>query len=212
MRETKFSVNAVVLIAIIFSAISFFFTIRLTRISDPTAINDFHPIEGTDRLAVRYSTMDPNGIYQGDQVTGVLKLKGTYGFDWGAAVEGNYIYINEYANSELGIMTSNLVRVDMTTFEKKIVARDTILRGRYASGELVCLRGYLMPSSFPDTNSLAKLYSITSEHLVADGESALVTFIDPVSGEIVYSVRDSNALSDDFESRYLSSTLEEVKK
>lgn len=120
----------------------------------------------------------------------MLKLKGTFGFDWGAAVEGNYLYLNEYANSELGTRTCNLVRVDMTTFEKTIVAKDAILRGRCASGELVCLRGYIMPASCPATNSLAKLYSVASEHLKADGRSALVTFIDPVDGNIIYSVRD----------------------
>ena len=78
MQENKFTANALVLVVIVFSAILFLFSIKVVDLSQHAAVNDFYPIEGTD-LAVKYSSLSPNGLYQGGQTTGVLKLEGTFG-------------------------------------------------------------------------------------------------------------------------------------
>ncbi len=210
MRETKFSMNALVLVVIIFSAITFFVSIRLVDLADRRAVNEFYPVEGTD-VAVRYSNLYPNGIYKGDRVNGVLKVPGDFGHDWGAAAIGDQLYVNEHTRSDMGMVICHVVRVDLNTFEKEVLWRDTMLRGRCASGELVCLKGFLMPSNFPKTNSLCRLYSESSEDIRPESEGGVVMFVDGESGEILYSVRDDEAQTDVFERRYLERTLEEVR-
>lgn len=207
--DTKFTTNAFVLVVAIFSAILFFFSIKVVDLSHHEVANDYYPIEGTD-LAVRYSNLKPNGLYRGSQTTGTLVLEGTFGYDWGATAEGNSLYLNEYTSTDVGVMLCQLVRVDLTTCEKDVLRRDTILRGRCASGELVCLGGYLMPADFPATNPLCRLYALSSPELRPEGSSAVVLFLDPDSGDVLYSVRDDEALTDVFDSRYLNRTLQEV--
>ncbi|MBQ6117267.1 MAG: hypothetical protein IJL08_08105 [Oscillospiraceae bacterium] len=210
MRETKFSMNALVLVVIIFSAITFFVSIRLVDLADRRAVNEFYPVEGTD-VAVRYSNLYPNGIYEGDRVNGELKVPGDFGHDWGAAAIGDQLYVNEHTRTDMGMIICQVVRVDLNTFEKEVLWRDTMLRGRCASGELVCLKGFLMPSNFPKTNSLCRLYSESSEDIRPESEGGVVMFVDGESGEILYSVRDDEAQTDVFERRYLERTLEEVR-
>lgn len=210
MRETKFSMNALVLVVIIFSAITFFVSIRLVDLADRRAVNEFYPVEGTD-VAVRYSNLYPNGIYEGDRVNGELKVPGDFGHDWGAAAIGDQLYVNEHTRTDMGMIICQVVRVDLNTFEKEVLWRDTMLRGRCASGELVCLKGFLMPSNFPKTNSLCRLYSESSEDIRTESEGGVVMFVDGESGEILYSVRDDEAQTDVFERRYLERTLEEVR-
>lgn len=210
MRETKFTMNALVLVVIIFSAITFLFTIKMVDMADLSAINEFYPVEGTD-VAVRYSTAYPNGIYKGDRTNGTLKVEGDFGQDWGVAVVGNSIIINEYTQTALGMMHCQLVQVDLNTFKKTVLYRDAMLQGKCASGELVCVKGFLMPSNFPKTNALCRLYALSSEDIRLEGDGATVLFLDPDTGEAVYSVRDDEALTDVMETRYLSRTLEEVK-
>jgi len=207
--DTKFTTNALVLVVAIFSAILFLFSIKVVDLSDRTAVNDYYPIEGTD-LAVRYSSLSPNGLYQGGQTTGTLVLEGTFGHDWGAAVEGNSLYLNEYTSTDVGVMLCQLVRLDLTTHEKELLRRDTILRGRCASGELVCLGGYLIPVDFPATNSLCRLYAMSSPEIRPEEAGAVVLYLSPDTGEVLWSVRDDRAQEDDFESRYLQRTLQEV--
>ena len=48
MGNAKFTMNSLVIIAIIFSAILFFFTIAMVDMANPYAQNEFYPIEGTD--------------------------------------------------------------------------------------------------------------------------------------------------------------------
>lgn len=198
------------IVVLFFAVFSLFFTVNLVSMADQLAVNEFNPIEGTDQVSVIYSNLRPNGLYVGDRVNGKLKLKGYFGFDWGAYAEGSTLYINEYTNTELGMMLCKLVRVDLDTFEKEVVFSDAILRGRCASGELVVIRGFLMPSCRPATNALCKLYSFVSDSIELDGDRATVLFLDPATGEVVYSVKDPNALSDGFEARYIDRTLEEV--
>jgi hypothetical protein len=209
MSDTKFTANALLLVVAVFSAILFFFSIRVVDVSQHEAVNDYYPIEGTD-LGVRYSNLKPHGLYRGGSANGVLVLEGDFGYDWGAAAEGESLYLNEYTSTDVGVMLCRLVRVDLTTDTKEILLRDTILRGRCASGELVCLGGYLMPADFPATNPLCRLYAMSSPSIRAEGAGATVLFLDPKTGETVWSVRDEEALTDVFESRYLDRTLQEV--
>ena len=207
--DTKFTANALVLVVAVFSALILLVSIKMVDMSQHEVSNEFYPIEGTD-LSVRYSNLKPNGLYRGGQTTGELVLEGTFGHDWGAAAEGNTLYINEFTSTDVGVMLCQLVRLDLTTGEKEILLRDTILRGRCASGELVCLGGYLMPADFPATNSLCRLYAMSSPSIRPEGDSALVLFLDPATGAILWSQRDDEALTDVFESRYLARTLREV--
>ena len=87
-----------------------------------------------------------------------------------------------------------------------------MLRGRCASGELVCRGDCLLQSNMPAANSLCKLYAMTDSKLDPVSGRATVIFIDPASGEVVYTATDDNAQSDDFDERWLSRTLEEVRK
>ena len=209
MRKTKFSVNALILLVIIFSAIIFFVTIKLVNLAYHPARNDYYRIEGTE-YSVRYSSILPDGIYKGSQTTGVLQLEGRFGYDWGAAAVGDTLYINEYVSTDLGLMLCDLVRVDLNTFEKETLLTNTVLQGTCASGELVCISGSVMPGAHPETNALHRLYIMSGDEEEA-AEGRLILFIDPQTAEIVWSVRDDGDASGDFESRYLARTLEEVR-
>ena len=208
MRSPKLSVNALLLVLLIFGGFTFFITLFIVRMADRTGVNTFNPVEGTD-YAIRYSSLEPNGLYQGNEVVNSLVVKGNFGFDWGAALEGERLYLNEYNTSNMGVMHSNLVRVDLTTKQKETLLTDAILRGKCASGELVCVRGVLLPANEPESNILCKFYALAAPAL---HDGAEVLFLDPATGEIVYSVRDDGAMTEAFEARYLQRTLEEVRQ
>ena len=208
MRSPKLSVNALLLVLLIFGGFTFFITLFIVRMADRSGVNTFNPVEGTDS-AIRYSSLEPNGRYQGHEVVTSPVVKGTHGFDWGAALEGERLYLNEYKTSNMGVMHSNLVRVDLTTKQKETLLTDAILRGKCASGELVCVRGVLLPANEPESNILCKFYALTAPGLRGGAE---VLFLNPATGEIVYSVRDDEAMSNAFEARYLKRTLEEVRQ
>ncbi|MBR2832698.1 MAG: hypothetical protein IKE57_07235 [Oscillospiraceae bacterium] len=208
MSTSRFTVTSLLLLAIIISVIGFLFTVLLPELSDHSAVNDYFPIEGTN-LGVRYSSLYPNGLYTGEK--GTLRLEGDFGHDWGAAAEGDDLYLNEYRSTSLGLAFCDVVRVDLETYDKEVLFRNTILRGRCASGELVCLGDYLLPSIYPDSNSLCRIYAMSSPQLRPEGTGALVLFLDPKTGEVLYSIRDEDALEDSFDGRYLARTLEEVR-
>ena len=210
MRQPKFSLNAFLLIVIIFSALNFFVTVKLTKMADRRPVNIFSPIEGTD-LSVRYSSLEQNGIYRGDENTGTLMHAGDFGADWGAAAEGKNLYLNAYRNSDLGMVLSDVVRVDTKTFEKDVLLRNAILRGRCTSGELVCLRGALLPANLPQVNALCRLYAFSDPSLTPSRACAEVVFLDPETGRILYETEDDAPFGDDFTARYLDRTLEEVR-
>ena len=207
MRSPKLSVNTLLLVLLIFGGFTFFITLFIVRMADRSGINTFNPVEGTD-YAIRYSSLEPNGLYQGNEVVNSLVVKGNFGFDWGAALEGERLYLNEYSTSNMGVMHSNLVRVDLTTKRKETLFTDAIRRGKCASGELVCVRGVFLPANEPESNILCKFYALTAPDL---HDVAEVLFLDPATGEIVYSVRDDGAMTEAFEARYLGRTLEEVR-
>jgi len=210
VNTSKFSVTALLLVAMIFSAIGLLFMVKFTDVAYRPAINEFFPIEGTE-YSVKYSSKDKNGIYRGDRISGELLIEGDFGYDWGAAAEGDYIYLNEYRATTLGMMLCDLVRVDTNTGEKELLSGNTILRGRCASVELVCLRNVMMPSNSPKINSLCMLYGMSSAAIRPEDDGAEVAFLDPLTGQTLYSVRDEDALSDAFEAEYLERTLEEVR-
>ncbi len=210
MNDAKFSMNALVLILIIFTAIGFFFTVKLGKLADHSAINEYYPIEGTE-LGVRYASELPSGIYRGSQYSRELLAEGTFGYDWGAAAAGDALWINEYENTALGLMHCRLVRLDMEDFHRELALEDTVLRGKCASGELVCLRGCLMSVNNPGENPLCALYCLGAGDIRPDGSRAEVLWLDPDSGEILYRLRDPEAATEVFEERYLLRTLAEVR-
>ena len=210
MRNSKFTLNMFILIVTIFSVLIFFFTLVIAHLADRSVINDFYQIEGTD-LAIVYSSAKPNGIYQGLRTTAVLKKEGDYGHDWGVVLEGGELYINEYSYTTLGMMFTKVVRVNTEDYEEEVLFDNSILRGRCASGELVCLEGFIMPSAFPRTNSLCRLYSMAVSGLRPESSSVKVLFVDPEDASVVYST-EIDEVSDDFEELFLERTLDEIRK
>jgi len=209
MRETKFGVNALILILLIASAIGFFFSVKMVDLSSRSAVNEFYPIDESE-YAVRYSNLLPNGIYRGKhENTSVLVTEGDFGYDWGAALTGDTLIANEYKNTSLNVMLCDLVKIDLNTGKKEILRRNTVLRGRCASGELVCVSGLMMDINYPDTNYLCTFYELGNP----DGKpgTALISYLDPATGETLYSVREEAFPEKIFEARYLDRTLEEVK-
>lgn len=211
MNNPKFSVNALVIIVTIFSVIGLFVTVTLYDMAAHiVTVNQVVPIEDSD-LQVRYSTVDPSGIYQGPENTAQLRVEGDFVSGWGAALEGDYLYINNYSYTDVGMTLCDLVRIDTRTFETRLLRKNTILRGRCKSGELVCIAGTLLPVNHPGSNSLFALYSMTSPDVSKDG-TGTVLYIDPHTSDVVYSVSEKGTSSSVFEKLYLNRTLEEVKQ
>ena len=209
MHQAKFSMNALVLIAILFSALAFFVTGGMGRMADRRAVNDFIPIEGTE-YAIRYSSLSPNGLCRGTENANTLLLEGTFGADWGACAQGDDIYLNEYTTTDLGLLLCDVVKIDLTTMTKTILFPDSVLRGRCSSGELVVVSGCLLPADFPATDSLCRLYRLTARETPAEQEGGAVLFLDPRTLEEVWRVEDPHVFAGDFEARYLSRALSEV--
>ncbi len=210
--------NALVLVVTVFTAIGFFFTVKLGRIADRSVLNEYYPIEGTD-FGVRYGAEKPDGIaalpsglYRGGENSRELLLEGTFGYDWGAAAASGCLWLNEYSNTDLGLMHCHLVRVDLETFRRETVFEDTVLRGKCASGELVCLRGCLLSANSPESNPLCALYCLGAKELEPDGRSAEVLWLDPETGEVLWRTEDPEAATAVFEERYLARSLAEVRR
>ncbi|MBQ6067644.1 MAG: hypothetical protein IJK89_12590 [Clostridia bacterium] len=210
MNRTKFSMNALLVVVIIFSALAFVFTIVLVDLADRRAVNEYIPIEGTE-YAIRYSSLEPNGLYKGPENTCTLVAEGNFGSDWGAFTVGGKLYLNEYTSTDLGVLLCSIVGVEMNTGEKTVLYRDTVLRGRCASGEPVCVRGAMLPADFPETNSLGRLYRLTQKN-IASPNGGEVLFLDPQTLSVVYTVPDDNVFSDGFAERYLQKPLAEVER
>ena len=210
MRNLKLNFNGVLAVILAFSALFFFFTIKMTDLADRTAVNEFNKIEGTD-YAVKYSSIGENGIYKGSENTAVLMLEGTYGFDWAASLEGDYYYANEYTSTDIGLVFSKLVRINLNTFEKEVIVKDAVLRGKCASGELVVLTNYIMDSNSPETNSLCKLYNASFEKTGGENNKVTVMYINPSDCAVVFTKTIDNFFEKTFENQYINRTLEEVR-
>ncbi len=212
MENAKFSMNAFVLILIIFTAITLVFSVTVVNMAFRAPVDKTFPVEGTD-VFVRYSSVMDSGIYEGYVSSGILRVKGQFGYEWGAVAEGNTLLINEYIWTDLGIVRCDLVRIDLETYEKTVVMRDAILRGRCQSGEAVCVTGIPLISSVPADNPLWKFYAISAPDVNPTKKGASVVFVDPATCGAVYGVWEPDALEDDvIESRYLAKTLDEVRK
>ena len=185
MNKPKFTFDAFLLVVVIFSALYFFVTIGVTNVADRTAVNGFFPIEGTE-YSVFYSSLGPDGIYSG------------------AFLEGDELYINEFRFTDLGFVRSSIVKVNVKTLEKETVFKNALLRGRCLSGEPVCSLDFSLPSNFPASNSLCSFDNL----LTGGGRASKTAFLDPESGEIVFTVE--NAIERKFNDLYLNRTLEEV--
>ena len=209
MSNAKFSMNALMIIVIIFSAIGLFFTVKMVNMSNRFPVNEFYAIEDTD-LAVKYSSLEPNGIYRGNENNNTLVLEGSFGYEWGAIKSGDHLFLNEYRLSDLGVLFCDLVEVDLNSMEKTVLMEDTILRGQCRSGELVCIKGFIMPTDFPETNSLLKLYDAASDDISVHSNSHDIAYINTKNNETVYTAFDSDINKGDFEARWIDKTLEEV--
>lgn len=209
MSAPRFSLNAFLLVMLLAAAMVFFITVTVTDLADRTAINTFSPIEGTE-LAVRYSSLEPNGIYRGSENVNTLLLKGNFGTDWGAAAEGDTLYLNEYDETDFGIMLCDVVRVRIPDMQKTVLLHNAVLRGRCASGELVCTAGVLLPSNNPEDNALCMLWQLTDDSIQTGSGHEDVLFLDPQTGRIVYETTCDPAETD-FDAHFLSRTLEEVR-
>ena len=208
MQQPRFTLNSLVIVVSIFTAITFFITLTVVNLADWSAVNDYFPIEGTD-LGILYSDEKPSGIYRGYANSGDLMLEGEFSHDWGIVRHDDRLFLNEYRATDLGFMTSRLVRVDLDTFEEEVMIEDAALRGACRSGELVCIRTAMPPSNFPGTNAFCQLYGMTSGMLPIE-EATSVIFVDPESGEVVLTLAGDDAEAGDFEARYLDRTLEEM--
>jgi len=211
MNPPKFTVNALIIVVTVFAAITMFVTVGVVNLRNPFPVNEYYPIEDTP-YAVRYSTYVPNGIYKGPENTCTLVLEGSFGVDWGFVKSGDTLYTNEYTMTDLGLVLCNFVKVDLNSLEKEVLMKDTILRGECGSGELVCVKGFLLPANSPSTNPLCSLYSMTNSGLDPRQQEAEVVYIDPLSGEVLYSELTTAAMSEDFDALYLEPSLEEVQK
>ena len=210
MGNSRLTLNGIMIIVIIFSAMLFFFTVTMVEMVNPYGQNEFQPIEGTD-LAVKHSSVDENGLYQGPESTAQLVLKGNFGNDWGTTLSGNSLYLNKYAITSLGLIIPEVVRVDTETHEEELLYKDAIIRGRCASGEMIILTDYVMPTNYPDTNPMLKLYSMSSG-VDLDDKTLTVVFMDPGTGEVLYSLEDRAFLEKTFQKKYEDRTLDEIRE
>ena len=122
MRNNKLSLNMILIIVACFSVIGLFFTVKMFDLADRFPVNEFNPIENTN-FAIKYSSLEPDGLYEGDENTCVLRVEGTFGYDWGSAVEGDYLYTNEYVTTTLGLVTPQLVRINLKDFSKEVLSK-----------------------------------------------------------------------------------------
>ena len=211
MNSPKFTVNALLIVVTVFAAITLIVTVGIVNIKDPYPVNEFYHIEDTP-YAVRYSTFNKNGICKGDESVSTLLLEGNFGTDWGIVKSGDSLFTNEYTSTDLGLVLCDLVKIDLDSFDKEILMNDTMLRGRCASGELVCIKGFLMPANSPETNPLCSLYSMTNPSIDPTRTEAEVIYLDPMTSEEVYSIKTPDAFSDSFDELFLETTLGEVSK
>ena len=214
MNNAKFTMNALLVIVLVFSAIGLFFTVGIYDMGQHVyLVSDYKQIKGTD-LSIRYSTKEPSGLYRGTKNEDELLIEGNFGGnDSGIAVCGDKLYLNEYTFTDTGMMLSEVVMIDMNSFDEYSILKNAELRGRCASGELVCVGDCLPGPVTSDANSLRKLYCMTSGKLNSGEDAAVIYYIDPDSGEPVYSTSYDNGMSDkEFNIHWLLRTLEEVRK
>ena len=207
MKKTKFTFNSLLLIVAIFSALVLFIGITMVDMATILPVEDSYRIGDTEYF-VRYSSFHPYGIYRGNDQ---LVLKGSYGHDWGAALVGNTYYCNEMKDTDFGLMVTDVVKIDLTTFKKETVLRNSMIRGKCASGELIIYEGYISPTWSPDVNPFRCVFRVSDSKIQEDADAAVVSWYDTSSDSIVYSKTDPNAHHNKREEYYISRTLEKVR-
>lgn len=211
-NNTKFTMNALMIIVFFFSLIAIVSTVRTYDMGETVfLVTDHQPIEGTD-LSIRYSTQEPSGIYRGPKNDDELMLEGEFGFDKGTTYCDGRLYLNEYYYSDAGLVFTNAFCVDTESFEDTLLVEDGMLRGRCKSGELVCTADSLLATNRPETNSLCRLYCMTSK-IDPASDTLTILYIDPESGEVVYRTEgEKDMTGKEFEARWINRTLEEVRR
>lgn len=213
MNKPKFTMNALLVAVFFFSLIAVYFTVEAYDLGEHAfLITDQQAIEGTD-LSIKYSTKEPSGIYCGAKIDDGLMLEGNFGYDAGTTYSNGNLYLNEYDYSNADLVFCDAVCVDTESFDKKVIMKNAMLRGRCKSGELVCVGGSMLSPNKPDANSLCRLYEMTSSQLDPSADIVTVLFIDPTSGEVVYRAEgEENLTGKEFDARWINRTLEEVRK
>ena len=111
----------------------------------------------------------------------------------------------------VGMIIPEIVKVNVDTLEKEVLFKDAMIRGRCASGEMVCLESYIVPSNSPKTNSLLKFYTMSDTNLKPDGNTSDIIFIDPATGEEVFRLEDQPIIEKTFAQEYLERSLDEIR-
>lgn len=211
MDSPKFTTNSLMIIVIIFSALLLFFTVTMVEMVNPYGNNEYFRIEGTD-LAVRHSGIDTNGLYKGPEGSDVLVVEGNFGNDWGTTLSGTDLYLNEYAITTLGLIIPEVVKVDTETLEKEVLYKDAMIRGKCASGEMIILSGYIMPTNSPEKNPLFRFYTMSAGNMDLKGNTATLLFVEPETGEVVFTLEDSAFMEKTFQKKYADRTLDEIRE
>ena len=206
MKKTRFTFNSLLLITALFSALILFIGVTMVDMATLLPVEDEYRIEGTDYF-IRYSSFRPYGLYRWSE----LLCEGSFGYDWGAELVGDTLYCNEYKTTDFGLMVTDVVRIDMTTYKKTTLMRNAMIRGKCASGELIVYEGYISQSWNPDVNPFRPVFSISDGEIPKDPDAALVCWFDTSSERTVYSIADPAAQTDAREEYYISRTLEEVR-
>ena len=223
VNNSRFTFNAFLIVILVFSIIGLFFTVKLHDLAKNVYLAyNYEEIEGTE-LGIKFSTHEPSGIYKGSENNGELVVEGDFGYDWGTTIVGDKLYLNEFGSTDVGMMLVDTVVVDTKSFGKQIIKKNAILRGRCKSGELVCVADEFLEVNAPDTNSLLRLFTLTSGGHVGKavsgkegkvdqhGSGGTILFIDPETSEVVYSTPDTGESGKAFSVKYFERTLEEVK-
>ena len=205
MKKTRFTLNSFIFIIMLFSALYLFITVDLYDMSDRSVTRANYPI-GDTGYYVRYSSRDESGISLGDDLYSPVILGGYFGYDWGAAICGDWLYCNEYKNTRLGFTSSDLVRIRLSDMTKEVIAENAMLRGRCSDGSLLCYEGVVTANWFPQTNPLYSLYA-ASDGRLGSGEGAFVHVLDPSGEKDLELGYDPGALSDEREAYYLERGL-----
>ena len=75
---------------------------------------------------------------------------------------------------------------------------------------MVLLTGYVMPTNYPKTNSLYKFYTMSSD-VDLDDTAVTVIFMEPETGEVVFSLEDKAYVEKTFQKKYEDRTLDEIR-
>ncbi|MCR4564166.1 MAG: hypothetical protein K5755_05985 [Clostridiales bacterium] len=210
MKKNRISMNVIMVIVIFVSVVTFFITIKMTHTASMLfGVNTYNPIEDSEYF-IKYSNIEPNGVYKGTETVNELVLEGDYGYGDGAAVDNGAIYTSEYELTSMGVKLCKVVKINLETREKTTVINDAELRGRCASGELVISEGAAAKSNNADTNLLCKLYAISGK--VNFDKKPVISFYDTEKSQVVFTTEDKTVNEKLFKSVYLDRTLSEVQK